>query len=586
MKPNSGKAALLGAMCATVAACTDSRHGGERPNIIFFLVDDMGWVDSSVPYDGNIYPNNLRFNTPNMERLARRGTIFSNAYACPVSTPTRTSLLSGMNAAHTGITNWTSPVKDTPSDATGGAVAMMAPGSVGQQGGMDIYPEGYLTRPDWTLNGMSPVPGVDSTLYATPMVQLLKDAGYFTIHVGKGHWASAGTPGASPYNMGFVVNVAGNVAGMPRSYQGEDNYGNTPERWNYLAVQNMTEYYGTHTHLTEALTREALKTLDFPVENGIPFYLYMSHHGTHTPIQRDDRFVEKYLEAGMDEGQARYASMVEGIDKSLGDILDYLDDKGIAENTAIIFMTDNGGNSENVQKGGVPHTQNLPLREGKGSVYEGGIRVPLIVCWPGKVPAGAREDTPAIAEDLFPTILDIAGVSYDEPGAIVQELDGQSLIPGLMAGGCAGDGAEGSAGVRAEGSALKGAAEGSAGAGVLKGAAKGSAGAGAGSGAEVGAERALIFHYPHQWKPYRLDDIDYLSAVRKGDWKLVYRMREARLELYNLREDIGETHDLAAENPQKCAELATILSDKLREWGSPMPFNPAEGKPVPFPDEL
>ena len=549
MKPNSGKAALLGAMCATVAACTDSRHGGERPNIIFFLVDDMGWVDSSVPYDGNIYPNNLRFNTPNMERLARRGTIFSNAYACPVSTPTRTSLLSGMNAAHTGITNWTSPVKDTPSDATGGAVAMMAPGSVGQQGGMDIYPEGYLTRPDWTLNGMSPVPGVDSTLYATPMVQLLKDAGYFTIHVGKGHWASAGTPGASPYNMGFVVNVAGNVAGMPRSYQGEDNYGNTPERWNYLAVQNMTEYYGTHTHLTEALTREALKTLDFPVENGIPFYLYMSHHGTHTPIQRDDRFVEKYLEAGMDEGQARYASMVEGIDKSLGDILNYLDDKGIAENTAIIFMTDNGGNSENVQKGGVLHTQNLPLREGKGSVYEGGIRVPLIVCWPGKVPAGAREDTPAIAEDLFPTILDIAGVSYDEPGAIVQELDGQSLIPGITAGG----------------SVLKGAAEG-------------------GSGS--GAERALIFHYPHQWKPYRLDDIDYLSAVRKGDWKLVYRMREARLELYNLREDIGETHDLAAENPQKCAELATILSDKLREWGSPMPFNPAEGKPVPFPDEL
>lgn len=557
MKPNSGKAALLGAMCATVAACTDSRNGGERPNIIFFLVDDMGWVDSSVPYDGNIYPNNLRFNTPNMERLARRGTIFSNAYACPVSTPTRTSLLSGMNAAHTGITNWTSPVKDTPSDATGGAVAMMAPGSVGQQGGMDIYPEGYLTRPDWTLNGMSPVPGVDSTLYATPMVQLLKDAGYFTIHVGKGHWASAGTPGASPYNMGFVVNVAGNVAGMPRSYQGEDNYGNTPERWNYLAVQNMTEYYGTHTHLTEALTREALKTLDFPVENGIPFYLYMSHHGTHTPIQRDDRFVEKYLDAGMDEGQARYASMVEGIDKSLGDILNYLDDKGIAENTAIIFMTDNGGNSENVQKGGVPHTQNLPLREGKGSVYEGGIRVPLIVCWPGKVPAGAREDTPAIAEDLFPTILDIAGVSYDEPGAIVQELDGQSLIPGITAGGS-----------------------------VLKGAAEGSAGAGAGSGAEVGAERALIFHYPHQWKPYRLDDIDYLSAVRKGDWKLVYRMREARLELYNLREDIGETHDLAAENPQKCAELATILSDKLREWGSPMPFNPATGKPVPFPDEL
>ena len=542
----TGKAVLLTAICATAAACTNGKNGSEKPNIIFFLVDDMGWVDSSVPYDGNVYPNNQRFNTPNMERLARQGTIFSSAYACPVSTPTRTSLLSGMNAAHTGITNWTSTVKDTPSDATGGAVAMLAPGSANGQsalanGGTDgrpVYPEGYLTRPDWTLNGMSPIPGIDNTVYATPMVQLLKDAGYFTIHVGKGHWAASGTPGASPYNMGFVVNVAGNVAGMPRSYQGEDNYGNTPQLWNYLAVQNMTEYYGTHTHLTEALTQEALKTLDYPVENGIPFYLYMAHHGTHTPIQRDDRFIDKYLEAGMDESQARYASMVEGIDKSLGDILDYLEAKGISDRTAIIFMTDNGGNSENVQKGGVPHTQNLPLREGKGSVYEGGIRVPLIVCWPGKVKAGARDDAPAIAEDLFPTILDIAGVSYDKPGEIVQELDGKSLIPELT------------------------------------------------GKAEADGERALVFHYPHQWKPYWLDDIDYLSAVRKGDWKLVYRMRDERLELYNLKEDIGETRDLAAENPEKCAELAGILSDRLREWNSPMPFNPAEGRNVPYPDDI
>lgn len=157
---------------------------------------------------------------------------------------------------------------------------------------------------------------------------------------------------------------------MPRSYRSEENYGNTPEKWNMLAVQNMTEYYGTGVHLTEALTREALKTLDYPIRHGEPFFLYMAHYATHTPIQSDDRFIQKYLDAGMDKGQARYASMIEGVDKSLGDLLDYLKERGIEKNTVVLFMTDNGGNSENKQKGGVLHTQNKPLREGKGSCYE------------------------------------------------------------------------------------------------------------------------------------------------------------------------------------------------------------------------
>ena len=160
--------------------------------------------------------------------------MLTNAYACPVSTPTRTSLITGVNAAHSHITNWTSTTRDTPSDATGGAEAMM-------QSGVNNDMSGRFSRPEWNINGMSPVEGVESTLYATPLPQLLRDAGYYTIHVGKAHWASAGTPGASPYNMGYNVNVSGNVAGMPRSYQSEDNYGNTPQLWNYLAVQNMTE---------------------------------------------------------------------------------------------------------------------------------------------------------------------------------------------------------------------------------------------------------------------------------------------------------------------------------------------------------
>ena len=519
----------------------------QKPNIVFFIVDDMGWVDSSVAYGEQVYPNNMRYHTPSMQRLASQGVMLTNAYACPVSTPTRTSLITGVNAAHSHITNWTSTTRDTPSDATGGAVAM-------SQSGANF---------DNTLNGAHTVEGVENTLHATPLPKLLRDCGYYTIHVGKAHWASAGTPGASPYNMGYNVNVSGNVAGMPRSYQSEDNYGNTPQLWNMLAVQNMTEYYGTGTHLTEAMTLEALKTLDYPIDNGLPFYLYFAHYATHTPIQRDSRFIQKYLDAGLDEGQARYASMVEGVDKSLGDLMDYLESRGVADNTIIIFMTDNGGNAENKAKGGVRFMHNLPLRNGKGSVYEGGIRVPLMVKWSGKVAPATRVNTPVICEDMFPTILEMAGVKgYD----VVQSVDGKSLV-GLVTKGSK---LAAKAAKRGQITDQK-----SANAFVVPQAVSG-----------IDPERALVFHYPHQWKPYDLEDIDFLSAVRKGDWKLVYRMRTGKLELYNLKEDIGEQRDLAASNPEKVKELAALLSARLREWGSPMPRVRESGKSVALPDEL
>ena len=519
------------ALAAPIAAgCCGDTHK-KQPNIVFFLVDDMGWVDSSVQYGDSLYKNNLRFNTPNMQRLADEGVVMGSAYACPVSTPTRTSLMSGMNAAHTHITNWTSALTDDPSDASGGGLSLL-----GQRASEDRFDGDLFRRAEWNYNGLSPQEGYGHTQYATPMVQLLRDAGYFTIHAGKAHWACMGTPGASPYNMGFVVNVSGSINGQPRSYLSEDHYGNIQDKWCYMSVQNMAEYYDTGIHLTEALTREALKTLDYPISHNEPFYLYLAHYATHTPIQRDERFIQKYLDAGMDEGQARYASMVEGVDKSLGDLFAYLEEKGVADNTAIIFMTDNGGNAENTQKGGIPHTQNLPLREGKGSCYEGGIRVPLIFYWPGHTKAG-RCDVPVTCEDLFPTILEIAGIKNPET---VQEIDGQSLVSLVTDG----------------------------------------------RGPRPGYERPIIFHYPHKWKPYDLSDIDYLSCVRVGDWKLVYRMATSELELYNLKEDIGERNDLAAQYPEKTAELAGILSDRLREWESPMPIYNATGKPAPMPDEV
>ena len=527
-------AASIAAIAPLVGGCgqqktQDIKVSAQHPNIVFFLVDDMGWVDSGVQYGTELYPYNQRYDTPNMQRLSERAVVFGNAYAQAVSTPTRISIMTGMNAAHAGITNWTSPYKDTYSDATGGGFSMVD--SKVREG----YIEGdYLSHPEWNINGISPEPGIPHTQFATPMVRLLRDAGYYTIHVGKAHWAAAGTPGVNPYNQGFCVNIAGTMAGMPRNYQGKDNYGNTPQLWNEFAVQNLCEYYGTDVHLTEALKCEALKTLEYPIRHNVPFYLYMSNYATHTPIQPDERFVQKYRDRGMDEGQARYASMVEGVDKALGDIMDFLDEKGIADNTVIIFMTDNGGNSENKQKGGIPHTQNLPLREGKGSCYEGGVRVPLMIFWPGKTRSG-RCDVPVICEDLFPTILDIAGVDSYET---VQEIDGQSIIPMIT------------------------------------------------GGESLDPERPLIMHFPHKWKAYDLDDIDFLSAVRMGDWKLVYRIKTGELELYNLVDDIGEQNNVAAQNPEITKRLADTLSDRLRKWKSPMPVVAATGQTMPLPDSL
>ncbi|MBG6233999.1 arylsulfatase A-like enzyme [Pedobacter sp. CAN_A7] len=153
---------------------------------------------------------------------------------------------------------------------------------------------------DWNFNGYSPVPNIPPTIYATAMPQLLKQSGYFTVHVGKAHWGSQGTPGANPLNLGFMVNVAGNAIGHPQSYYGKENYGNIPGKFTYNAVQGLAEYYGSDTFLTEALTLEALKSTDQVVSTKRPFYLHLAHYALHDPIQADPRFVQKYLDKGMD----------------------------------------------------------------------------------------------------------------------------------------------------------------------------------------------------------------------------------------------------------------------------------------------
>ncbi len=531
-------------------------YAADKPNIIFFLVDDYGWLDSSVAYGEEVYPNNHRVNTPNMKRLSEKGVIMTNAYACSLSTPTRTSLMSGMHAAHEKINMFTAPELNTPTDFTGGTRGFFTDASAKEND--DIF-----ARPDWNINGISPEPGVPHTCYMTPLVQQLKDAGYYTIHVGKGHWASMGTPGVSPYNMGFLVNVAGNMAGMPRSYYAEDNFGNQPDKWTYSAINDLEEYYGTEKNLTQALTDKALKSLEYPIRKNEPFYLYMSHYGVHTPIHPEPEFYQKYLDAGQEEKTAMYCSMVESVDESLGQIMDFLEEKNIADNTIIIFYSDNGGHSLNDAKNSVPHTFNAPLREGKGSVYEGGVRVPMMVYMPGQTAAGTRINTPVMPEDFYPTICEMAGIKDPKT---VQELDGISMVNLFTAGSQMAKKAmdEGKIKNQKEANAF-----------VIPESVSG-----------IDPNRLVVSHMPHQWRIEDQPDVDFLTAVRKGDWKLVYRMHDAKLELYNLKDDLSEKNDVAAKNPKIVKELAKELSDRLRKWDAPMPVVKATGKLVPMPDEI
>ena len=490
------------------AAAVDAQ---QRPNIIVFLVDDMGWQDCAVPFWTTGTAFNKRYRTPNMERLAKDGMKFTNAYATPVCSPSRISLMTGMNAAHHRVTNWTLR-KDEPVDAA----------------------DSILLPPSWNVNGLSPAIGTINTVYATPLPAILKSGGYYSIHCGKAHFGAMGTPAADPLNIQFDINIAGHAAGGLGSYLGEDNYGNKKgEHTEPWGVPDLVGYHGGDVFLTEALTREALKAVAIPVKKQQPFFLYMAHYAVHIPYAADKRFVQRYLDDGLPQKEAEYAALVEGMDKSLGDIMDYLEKENIAENTIIIFMSDNGGFSM-PPRSGEAFTHNLPLKSGKGSVYEGGVRVPMLVKWPGTVKPGTIANQYVIIEDFFPAILEMAGIKKYKQ---VQVVDGKSFIP------------------------------------ILK------------NPDYADTARSLIWHFPNKWIPEDGPGINFKSAVRQGKWKLIYNMKTGTYELYDLQSDIGETTDLSEKYSKKAEILSAMLSHQLREWKAQMPTYKISGKVVPFPDE-
>ena len=258
----------------------------DRPNIILFLVDDMGWQETSVPFYRERTPLNDRYRTPNMERMARMGVKFTQAYACAISSPSRCSLMSGMNAARHRVTNWTLEY-NTKTDA----------------------PSSVITLPDWNYNGIQPAGkaserDLKNSTAITSLPQLLQDNGYYTIHCGKAHFAARGTAGEDPLNFGFNVNIAGAANGAPGSYLAENEYGTGS-----FHVSGLEQYYQKGTFLTEALTLEALKAIEVPIARKQPFYLYMSHYAIHAPYDADKRFTPHYQTA---DGQGVYDSPCSG----------------------------------------------------------------------------------------------------------------------------------------------------------------------------------------------------------------------------------------------------------------------------------
>jgi len=448
-----------------------------RPDIFLFLIDDLGWRDLAC-YGSTFHE------TPNLDRLARAGMQCSDAYAtCPVCSPARASIMTGKAPARIGITNF------------------IAGNAWGRLMGVDYHKE---------------LPVGEVTI-----AERLRQGGYRTVHIGKWHLGGRG-----PERFGFEVNIGGCHFGHPpRGYRAP---------WGIPTLADAEP----GSWLTAQLTREAVRQI--AADDGRPLFLNLWHYSVHTPIQAPEHLVAKYrakaARLGLDqvsafvEGEAFpclhkkdqrvrrrmlqsdpvYAAMMEELDGSIGEVLAAQAARGRLDDTLVVFTSDNGGLSS---AEGSP-TCNAPLAEGKGWIEEGGVRVPFLACWPGRIRPGSHCDVPLWGADLHPTFLAAAGLSPDP----AQHADGVDLLP-LLAGG-------------------------------------------------VAPEReALFWHYPH----YSNQGGTPACSVRCGDWKLVEWFEDGRVGLFNLRADPAETSDRSAERPDEVARLHRLLRDWRHDVAARIP---------------
>ena len=431
--------------------------GGVRrkPNFVFILVDDLGWADLGC-YGSEYYE------TPNIDRLAAQGIRFTDGYAaCAVCSPTRAAVMTGRYPARLGVTDW------IRARFQGGAIPEDK-----------VNPTAYVGGPARRL--LCPPNALWMELDETTIAEALKPAGYTSCHIGKWH---LGAEDWYPEKQGFDLNIGGCDFGQPPSYFDpyyREGQGGIPT----LPPRREGEY------LTDREADEAVRFITGHKDG--PFFLYLANYAVHTPLQARGETVEKYKgKPPARQNNPVYAAMVESVDDCVGKVMAALDRTGLAEDTIVIFTSDNGGL--------LGSTNNAPLRSGKGFPYEGGIREPVIIRWPGVVRPGAASAEPVTSVDYFPTICEIAGV----PLPAGRPIDGVSL------------------------------------AGYLRS-----------EGREKLGRRAIYWHFPH----YRDPEVPY-SIIRSGDDKLIKRYEGPSYELFDLKNDLSETVNLADSHPEKVARL-------------------------------
>jgi len=453
-----------------VGASKTPKTNSRLPNFVFILVDDLGWSDVGC-YGSDLHE------TPNIDRLAQQGMRFTDAYAAAsVCSPTRASIMTGKCPARLHMTIWYEG-SDRP---------------VLNRKLIPPFTEGNLPHEQVTI------------------AEVLKGAGYFTAHLGKWHLGEATH---YPETQGFDVNIGGTLWGAPTTYF-YPYFGSGLWKKEFRYVPHL-EFGSEGEYLTDRLTDEAIKVIKKVKDK--PFYINLCYHTVHTPIEGKSELVEHYknkVKPGMHHQNYEYAAMVHCLDENVGKLMSQLEELGVADNTVVFLFSDNGGYVNQYKKRIV--TNNYPLRSGKGSLYEGGIREPLLIRWPGVTEAGSVCREPVSSIDFYPTILDISGLKGDPNHNA--DMDGISLMSLLKNPNAKLD------------------------------------------------RNTLYWHYPHYYAT-----TSPVSALRQGDWKLLEYFEDNHVELYNLKNDIKEQDDLADKMPAKAEELRENLHQWRKSMNAQMP---------------
>lgn len=435
----------------------------KQPNIVFIMADDLGWSDLDIM--GSDF-----YETPNINRLAAQGMLFTNAYAAAAnSAPSRACFMTGMYTPRHGVFTVSPPDRGAK-----------------------------------TKRKLIPIPNNDDVHAGfTTMAEALQANGYQCGHVGKWHLGDD-KEGTGPLSQGFVYNIAGGRAGTPYSYFYP--YCNAKKTKCHIGLEEGIP----GEYLTDRLTSEAIRFIENNQKG--PFFLYLAQHAVHMPLKAPQYLIEKYKNKakGKRHSDPVYAAMIENLDQNVGRVCRAVDSLGIADNTLIVFYSDNGGV--------VPVTDNSPLREGKGTPYEGGTRVPLIMKWPNRIKPGIISSIPVTGVDFYPTFVKMAG------GKPASNLDGEDLFTFADA---------------------------------------------------KNHVRDLFWHFPAYLESYRNSGKDWratpYSSIRSGDWKLIYYYEDRVVELFNLKTDLSETTDLSLSQSAKREELFGKLMYWIEQTKAPIP---------------